>query len=313
MLAAALVISLSVLQLSALPLGASPRALFLAEFPRTSVHSLANSHKKKACGTASMPFSASNPSPPPSAHDQGPPTPLADSPTLRGPSFLNPVAADYAILMGKALSLDKAWLFPPPPSPVADQGAGSTSKALPPRLAHVVIKRSLPDVDNDRERTFLHHFDLLLPPLHSSDHQHGRQASCPASSGPSPPPSPQWLPPAGSPQEVTGASVLSYSPSGRFLVIFKEEKEGAEEAYAEVWGRTGVLRRIRLGGVHGKVVGGGVLGGTAWSQDEEVLAYVARVRVQGPGRATSAFEAAGAGRGKEGEGPAGGVVGFGVP
>lgn len=73
--------------------------------------------------------------------------------------------------------------------------------------------------------------------------------------------------------------MFSPSPSGKLLVIIKEEAASTKDAgyVIEVWESEGrLLEQISTTGVHGKVVGGAWFGGLSWSPDESKVVYVAQ-------------------------------------
>lgn len=85
------------------------------------------------------------------------------------------------------------------------------------------------------------------------------------------------------PLELAGAVGFSPSPSGKLLVIIKEDTASAKDSnkdagyVIEVWESEGrLLEQIPTTGVHGKVVGGTWFGGLSWSPDESKVVYVAQ-------------------------------------
>ncbi|CAI9285139.1 unnamed protein product [Lactuca saligna] len=82
----------------------------------------------------------------------------------------------------------------------------------------------------------------------------------------------QWSP---FPIEITGASVMVPSPSGKKLLVIRNPENDSPSQF-EIWGPLQLEKEIRVPqSVHGSVYVDGWFEGISWSSDESLIAYVA--------------------------------------
>ncbi|XP_023761603.1 acylamino-acid-releasing enzyme isoform X1 [Lactuca sativa] len=82
----------------------------------------------------------------------------------------------------------------------------------------------------------------------------------------------QWSP---FPIEITGASVMVPSPSGKKLLVIRNPENDSPSQF-EIWGKFQLEKEILVPqSVHGSVYSDGWFEGISWSPDESLIAYVA--------------------------------------